>query len=305
MDTSIRDQLRKTLRDEVAPAFRPEVPLAQQRQVLDAMGAAAPLPEGVVVDRRELAGLPAEWLRGPGADDGRLVLHYHGGGYCMGTCASHRLLTALAAQAAGARGLIPEYRLAPEHPFPAALDDGVAIYRALLAAGHRPDQIILLGDSAGGGLALAVLHALRDAGDPLPAAAVLLSPLTDLTFSGESVEDRAAVDPWLTPALLDPVTGHYVGEHDRSDPRLSPLFADHRGLPPLLIHVGDHEILLSDATRLADRARAAGVDVTLEIWPELWHVFHLFAPALPEANTALTKIGAFARAHLGVAEAAT
>src|SRR5690606_37762288 len=133
-----------------------------------------------------------------------------------------------------------------------------------------------------------------------PAAAVLLSPFTDLTSSGESLESRAALDPWLSPALLDPVIAHYVGDLDRRDPRVSPLFADLRGLPPMLVHVGDHEILLSDSARLAERARAAGVDVELEIWPEVWHVWHLFAPALPDANDALAKIGAYVRSRLGL-----
>lgn len=299
MPDPIRDQFRTMLVERVAPSFRPEVPLAQQRQVLDGMGAAASLPPGVTVERDELAGLPTEWLRAPGWSADHVLLHLHGGGYVMGSCASHRSLTAQIAAACGTAAVLPEYRLAPEHPFPAALTDAVAVYRALIER-VPAERVVLLGDSAGGGLSLATLVALRDAGVPLPAAAVVISPLTDMTFSGESVRSRADADPWLKPPLLAPTTALYVGEHDRGDPRLSPLFADLRGLPPLLIHVGDDEILLSDSTRLAERARAADVPVEIEVWPELWHVFHLFAPALPDAVSALANIAAFTRGRLGL-----
>jgi epsilon-lactone hydrolase len=299
MNANVRDVLRQTLAAEVAPAFGIEVPLEQQRLTLEAMGAAAEPADGTAVEQRPLAGMPAEWITSPGCRGGRALLHLHGGGYVMGSCGSHRALASRIGAAAGAGVALPEYRLAPEHPFPAALEDGVAAYRALVAGGVAPDDIVLVGDSAGGGLVLATLVALRDAGDPLPAGAVLLSPLTDLTASGESMRTRADSDPWLSPALLDVTLRPYVGGADRADPRLSPLFADLRGLPPLLIQVGDQEILLSDATRLAERAQAAGVEVTLEVWPEVWHVWHLFAPQLPDANEALDRIGAFVRGRLG------
>jgi len=301
MDTTIRDQLRRTLAQEIAPAFRVGVPLAQQRQVLDGMGAAAELPAGLEVRAGELAGLASEWLVNPGASAGHTLLHLHGGGYVMGSLNSHRGLVSRIALACGVQAVMPEYRLAPEHPFPAALEDAVAAYRALLASGVAASSVVVSGDSAGGGLALSMLLALRDAGAPLPAAAVLISPYLDQTFSGESISTRAGVDPWLDVALLEPFGRLYAGERDRADPRISPLLGELRGLPPLLVQVGDHEILLSDSTRLAERARAAGVAVELEVWPELWHVFQLFAPVLPEANEALAKIGAFARGRLGLA----
>lgn len=300
VNAPVRDQLRLSL-VEIAPAFAPEVPLEKQREVLDGMGAAAQPAEGLDVARRPLAGLPAEWLTTPGCSPRHALLHLHGGGYVMGSCASHRALTSRIASACGVRAVLPEYRLAPEHPFPAALEDGVAAYRALLEEGLAPSDIVVVGDSAGGGLALTTLVAARDAGLPLPAGAVLISPFTDLTGSGESLKTRAGLDPWLSPRLLDPVIARYVGDLDRSDPRVSPLFADLGGLPPMLVQVGDHEILLSDSTRLAERARAAGVEVDLEVWPDVWHVWHLFAPALPEANEALAKIGAFVRSRLGLA----
>jgi epsilon-lactone hydrolase len=296
--TTIRDQLRQTLITDVAPHFAPGVPIEQQRQVLDGMGAQAQLPEAVTVERRPLAGLHTEWFSPPGCSTDRVLLHLHGGGYVMGSCTSHRALTSQLAVACGMQAALPEYRLAPEHPFPAALDDAVGAYVALLDGGIAPDRIVLLGDSAGGGLTLTTLCALRDAGTPLPAAAVLLSPWTDMTFSGESLRTRAEVDPWLTPELLDPMRQHFARAFDPKDPKISPLFADLRGLPPMLVHAGDHEILLSDSTRLVERAKEAGVTVELEVWPELWHVFHLFAPVLPDANDALSKIGAFVRHRL-------
>ncbi len=299
VNASVRDQLRLSL-VEIAPAFAPEVPLERQREVLDGMGAAARPAEGLEVGRRPLAGLPTEWLTTPGCSTRHALLHLHGGGYVMGSCASHRALTSRIASACGVRAVLPEYRLAPEHPFPAALEDGLAAYRALLEE-VAPEDIVVVGDSAGGGLVLTTLLAARDAGLPLPAGAVLISPFTDLTGSGESLRTRAGIDPWLSPRLLDPVIARYVGDLDRSDPRVSPLFADLAGLPPMLVQVGDHEILLSDSTRLAERARAAGVEVELEVWADVWHVWHLFAPMLPEANEALARVGAFVRSRLRLA----
>jgi acetyl esterase/lipase len=296
--STVRDRLRHSLATEVAPAFRLEVPLEQQRQVLERMGMAAAQPEGVAVDRRPLAGLHTEWLVGPGCSTEHVLLHLHGGGYVMGSCVSHRALASNLAIACGIQAAVPEYRLAPEHPFPAALEDAVAAYKALLEQGYAPDRIVISGDSAGGGLSLATLVALRDEGISLPAAAVLLSPLTDMTCSGESLQTRAQVDPWLRPDMLQAITQHYVGDAERSDPRLSPLFAELRGLPPSLVQVGDQEILLSDSVQLAERAKAAGVQLELEVWPEVWHVWQLFAPTLPDANEAIASIGAFVKARL-------
>lgn len=297
---AIRDQLRTIVVEQVAPHFQAGVPLAQQRQVLDGMGTQAQLPEGTAIERGELAGITAEWIAAPGASKEHVVLHLHGGGYVMGSCASHRSLTAWLSAAAGVQAVLPEYRLAPEHPFPAALDDAVAAYRGLLTRGFSPDRIAIMGDSAGGGLALATLLALRDAGVPRPAAGVVLSPWADMTASGESVKTRAATDPWLNPELLLPFAKLYCGELDPTDPRVSPVFGDYTGLPPLLVQVGDQEILLSDSTRVAERAKAAGTEVVLEVEPEVWHVFQLFAPALPEANEALARAGKFLRATLGL-----
>jgi acetyl esterase/lipase len=185
-----------------------------------------------------------------------------------------------------------DYRLAPEHPFPAAIEDATAAYYWLLENGISPEQIIIAGDSAGGGLALATLLLARDQGVPLPAAAVCLSPLTDLEVTGESIKSNNQADPWLTPESTA-LFKHYVGQNDPRSPLLSPIHADLRGLPPMLIQVGGDEILLSDATRLAECARAAGVEITLEVWPRMWHVFQAFAPYLPEAKQAIAAIGRF------------
>lgn len=276
-------------------------PIPKLRALIDSARWNGP-PKEVAVQRMKVGELWAEWLEPAGANPGRVMLYLHGGSYVTGSCDSHRGLVARLAQAGGLRALLTEYRLAPEHPFPAALEDAVAAYRGLLQAGYSPQQVVIAGDSAGGGLTLATLLALRDAGDPLPAAAVCISPLTDLACTGESVQTRAKIDPWLTRASII-FARYYRGSYDPCLPLLSPLYADLGGLPPLLIHVGSDEILLNDSTRLAERAQAAGVEVTLEIWPRMWHVWHIFAPYLPEAKQAIAVIGTFVRQQLGQKEA--
>jgi acetyl esterase/lipase len=199
-------------------------------------------------------------------------------------------------QAAASRALAVDYRLAPENPFPAALDDCLAAYRWLLKQNVAPQDIVIAGDSAGGNLVLTTLMSLRDAGDPLPAAAVCISPITDLKGTGESFWTKK--DPMVTAKSFVRAYRHYAGNQDVCSPLLSPLYGNLHKLPALLIHVGGDEILLSDATRLADKAHAAGVDVNLVIWPKMWHVWHLFAPHLPEAQQAITAIGVFIQEHI-------
>jgi epsilon-lactone hydrolase len=192
-----------------------------------------------------------------------------------------------------------DYRLAPEHRFPAAVEDGVAAYRFAVSAGYAPGRIALGGDSSGGGLVLGTLVALRDDGDPLPAAGLCLCPWTDLTLSGESLRTKVDEDPMANPKILELMAEAYLGDADRRSPTASPLFADLAGLPPLLVQVGTAEILLDDATRLAERAKAAGVDVTLEIWDHMIHVWQSFADLLPEGRQAIERIGAYVEARLG------
>jgi monoterpene epsilon-lactone hydrolase len=238
-------------------------------------------------------GVPAEWIAAPGAVQDRVILYLHGGGYVIGSINTHRAMIARIARASNARALAIDYRLAPEHPFPAAVDDATAAYKWLLAEGYKPGKIVIAGDSAGGGLTLAALVALRDSGLPLPAGAVPISPWTDLEGTGESVRSRAAKDPMVTQGNLAESAKQYYGAHDPKDPLVSPLHANFRGLPPMLIHVGDAEILLDDATRVAERAKLAGVDVELEVWDDMIHVWHVFAKLLPEGQQAIDKIGKF------------
>jgi acetyl esterase/lipase len=227
----------------------------------------------------------------------RVVLCFHGGGYQAGSPASLRGLLALVSAAAQARVLSAGYRLAPEHPFPAAVEDALTVYRWLIAGGTPARQVVISGNSSGGGLALGALVALRDAGDPLPGAAVLISPWTDLDLTGESVHTRAAADVMLTLEGAREAADWYLAGQDPRHPYASPLYADLRGLPPMLIQAGDAEILRDDSTRFAAAARAAGVDVTLEIWDEMPHVWHAFAGLLPEADMAVGHIGAWLREH--------
>ena len=258
---------------------------------------ALPAPDGATFTEVAANGVRCEWAEIAGDDAPRRVLYLHGGGYVIGSPESHRNLTSRLAKAAGARVLSVDYRLAPEHPFPAAVDDAVAAYRWLLAEGAEPERTAIGGDSAGGGLAIATLVALRDAGDPLPAAGLCLSPWVDLEGRGESMTARAAQDPMVSRDLLREMAAHYLNGQDPRTPLAAPLHADLTGLPPLLIQVGEAEILYDDATRIGERARAAGVDATVEPWDEMIHVWQVFGGMLPEADEAIERLGEFVRKH--------
>lgn len=271
--------------------------VAERRAQYERAEKAFPTPPEVKVERVSAPVAPAEWLRPPGALAGRVVLYLHGGGYVIGSPRSHRHLAAAIAAAGQASALLLDYRLAPEHPYPAAVDDATAAYRWLLDQGIAPGHIVIGGDSAGGGLTVATLLALRDARLPLPAGGVCISPWVDLTCSGGSYRTRAAVDPIVTRTGVEEMARAYLGSSAARTPLASPLFADLRGLPPLLIHVGSDEVLLDDAVQLADRARSAGVDATLEVWDRMIHVWHWFLPMLDEAQAAVDGIGRFTRAR--------
>jgi acetyl esterase/lipase len=268
-----------------------EGPIEEQRARYEGNAKRIRLPANVRCQPVSANGVAAEWIEAPGADRG-VMLYLHGGAYALGSIDTHREIVARLARATKLRGLAIDYRLAPEHPFPAALEDATAAYGWLLDNGYTPSRVVIAGDSAGGGLALATLVALRDAGQPLPAGAVCISPWTDLALTGASIQGKAAVDPILDPESSERYARSYAGEHERTSPLVSPLYAELTGLPPLLIQVGTDEILLDDARRCAEKAREAGVDVTLEIWKEMFHVFQMVR-FLPEAKEAVRHIAEF------------
>ncbi|MGI9238050.1 MAG: alpha/beta hydrolase [Woeseiaceae bacterium] len=259
---------------------------------------------GVSVEATTVNDLYAEWLRPKQPAPGKVLLYLHGGAYLVGSCRTHRQMVSHIARAAGLNALVPEYRLAPENPFPAAINDAVGVYRSLLDDGFSAEDIFIAGDSAGGGLAVATLLSLRHAGLPMPAAAVLLSPYLDVTASGESATTRADQDPWFDAKDMHIVSDNYCGaDADLRNPLISPVFANVAGLPPTLIQVGDDEILLSDSTRFADKMKIAGLEVEIEIWPDMWHVFQLFIGKMPESRRAIKRIGEYLKGRIQASEA--
>lgn len=254
---------------------------------------------GVRSEPAAIPGIPAEWLIPGNARSGRALLYLHGGGYVIGSIRTYRDMVSHLAFAAQCRALVVEYRLAPENRFPCAVEDALTSYRWLLSQGYEPGNIAIAGDSAGGGLAAATLVSLRDAGDPLPAAAMLLSPWTDLEGTGESLRSVGWKDPMLNKGIIFKMAASYLGGADARDPLASPVYADLKGLPPLLIQVGTCEILLDDARRLARRAEEAGVSVTLEVWEGMFHVWQFFCPLAPESRKAMENIGRFYRERVG------
>lgn len=271
--------------------------LEAARQGLEMLSSQNPLDLDITVEKLSVEGIPAEWVVAPNASTDKVFLYLHGGAYFMGSLNTHRDLAAKLSRSTGCRVLVIDYRLAPEHPFPAAVEDAVCAYNWLLSSGFAPEQIVIGGDSADGGLTLAALLSLKDAGAKLPATAILLSPWTDLEGTGESMITRKELDPYLSPDSTRAVTALYIGDHDLRHPLISPIFANLTDLPPMLIHVGNDEILLDDSIRLAERARNAGVNVTLKVWDDMWHVFHTFP--IPEAKQAIDEIGKYVIDHLG------
>lgn len=277
----------------------PTESLADRRAMYDRAERVFTLPPDSRAEPVTAGGRPAEWIRPAGAREDAAVLYLHGGGYVIGSPRSHRHLAEALARSAGISCLLPDYRLAPEHPFPAAVDDALAAYRWVLEEKKiTPGRIAIAGDSAGGGLTVATLVSSREARLPSPGAGVCISPWTDLTCSAASYRIKAAVDPMVNLPDITAMARDYLGAADPRTPLASPLFADLRSLPPLLIHVGSEEVLLDDASGLAERARAAGVEATLEVWEQMIHVWHWFLPWLDEARAAVDKIGGFLRSRL-------
>lgn len=279
--------LRKVLKEQRLTIAENRVRGAQHAKYL------IRVPKGSQVERVDIDGLPAAWIRPAGADQNKVILYLHGGGYVSGSIDSHLMLCLPMAQTLKMNLLLPEYRLAPEDPFPAALEDALAAYRWLLAHGTGPGDIIICGDSAGGGLSVATALALRDAVESVPAAVVCISPWADLTHQGQSHLTKAETEAVLKTEVLKEWALCYTDEANLTNPLVSPVCADFHGLPPLLIQVGSEEILLDDARLLAEKAKADGVDVTLRIWEGMWHVWPALGNLIPESRQAFEEIGQF------------
>ena len=297
-DTSNDPELEQLVARIRANAPPPNRTLPEIRKGFEDMFCAFPVAEDLACAPVQLNGVSALRVTAPAARAGTALLYLHGGGYALGNSQTHRGLAGEIARSAQATAYVPDYRRAPERPLPAAIEDGLNAYRGLLDLGLAPGAIALAGDSAGGGLAVAVLVAARDAGLPMPAAAALISPWADLECAGGTMTSNAADDPILNAVALQAMAGLYVGTASRRDPRASPIHAALGGLPPLLIQVGSAELLLDDAIRLAAAAGAADVPVRLAIWPRMIHVWHVHAAVLTAARRAIVEAGTFLQSHL-------
>ena len=275
------------------------VTIEDNRLSYEKLVASLPIDGDISTEKVGAGGVAAEWIVAPEAQDGRVLLYFHGGGYVFGSMRTHRVMLAHISRAAQARVLGLEYRLAPEFPFPAPVEDAVAAYRWLLSNGTNPKKIVLAGDSAGGGLTIAALVALRYLGEPMPAAGVGISPWTDMEATGQSFTTNAEVDPMVSRDGIFSIATTYLAGKDPRAPLASPIHADLTGLPPLLLQVGSIETLLDDTTVLAQRAREAGVEVEVDVWDDMPHVWHHFAPILPEARQAIQRMAEFMRKHTG------
>ena len=262
------------------------------------MMARFPMDEDIATQRVNAGGVPAEWIDAPGADQSRVLMYLHGGGYVIGSMRTHRTTLGRISRAAGVRVLGLDFRLAPENPFPAALEDSVSSYQWLLSQGFKSSGIAFAGESAGGGLVVSTLVALRYLGEPMPAAGIGGSSWADLEQSGASMVTNAEVDPSVTSKGLWKRCAMYMGGKDPRAPLASPVHADLTGLPPLLLMVGSVEVLVDDSTRLAEKGREAGVDVTLEVWDDMPHNWHTFAPMLPEGQRAIERMSDHLRRHM-------
>ena len=299
--TSWRDPeiagVRALLAARQPPPGAPAPSVAERRAAMDALGEMGVLPPGCLHEPAFLGGVRCERVMPQGSQAGRLILYLHGGGYTAGSPRSHRPLVARIAEAGRAVAIAPDYRLGPENRFPAAVDDALAVYRAILAAGTDPGQLVVAGDSAGGGLALALALALKEQDLPQPAGIFVISPWADLTQSHDTYRTKAETDPMIAKAGLDLQAQAYLGGLDAHDPLASPVFGDFEGVAPILIQTGSEETLLGDSLRLADVAGQARVEVRLEVWPEMIHVFHAWGGQLQAARRAIRLAGAWMEAR--------
>jgi acetyl esterase/lipase len=291
-----QQQLKRLLRYFESYPYQPDQTVEEARREFEKLGA-APLPDFIHAEPTIAGSVKAEWLTTPEVHEERAILYLHGGSYVMGSIATHRELAGRIAHSARACVFIIDYRLAPEHPFPAAVEDSLAAYRWLLTKGVNPSRAAIVGDSAGGGLAVATLVAIKNEKLAMPATAVCLSPWVDLALTGASMTTKAAVDHLVRKEELASHAKRYLAGKDPQTPLASPLYADLARLPPMLIQVGTAETLLDDANRLAERARNAGVDVTLDVGEDMIHVWSSFASMLDEGQQAIDRIGEFVRHH--------
>ncbi len=274
----------------------------KMRENMETITANFPIPEEATIRETTLGNVRGEWTEMPATDKNRVILYFHGGGYVIGSPKTHRPLITKLAASAGVRIFAPDYRMGPENPFPAAVEDAAAVYKALMEEeGFKPENIAVSGDSAGGGLTMALLLKLRDDGAPLPKCAAPISPWVDLTGESKTMDSHASRDPMVQRDGLLQMAGWYLGGADAKNPLASPLFADLKTLPPLLIQVGSEETLLDDSRNLHKNAEAASVDAKLEVWDEMIHVWHAFHFMLPEGARALEGIAAFFKKHWGMA----
>jgi len=271
----------------------------ERRSNFEDQVAQLPVAENVSFEPLFIGGIPAEWIIPAEAPERNVFLYLHGGGYCIGSINTHRGMVSHIAKAAETKALLIDYRLAPENPFPAAVEDSTEAYKWLLSQGIVAGNIIIAGDSAGGGLSVSTLVSLKEKGIPLPAAAVLISPWVDMAITGNSVISKADIDPMVTKEGLIEMAEAYTGDTDPRTPLASPLYADLEGLPPMLVHVGTAEILLDDAIRMVDQARKSNVEVTLNAAEGMCHVWHFFTAMLPEALEAIEEVARFMRKNLG------
>ena len=299
MPSSQLKMTRWLVKNLIAPILKVDKPIDTQRKRLNKIAGMVPLPRGVKTRPLAIKDLPALWLD-TNAKNHRVVLFLHGGAFNIGSITSHKDYAARLGLAADANVLLIDYRLAPEHPFPAGLNDAVMAYQYLLNQGYTHDNIAIAGDSAGGGLALATVMKLRDEGVLLPACLCLMSPWTDLTMTGDSVKDNAATDIMLNPLWMRQLAHNYAGPDNLANPLVSPHYGNYQGLPPILTHAADDEVLLSDAQRLTSQAQEVGVDATLEECSNVWHIWHTHAGVMPESKQALKKIGLFIQRHTSV-----
>jgi acetyl esterase/lipase len=302
VSTEQRENLEAILRQS---AFPVDIDLNEQRRLLRELISAQPLPADVSVTAATLGGIPTAEITIDGIEPRHVVLYFHGGVYVLGDAFQAAALASQVGRRVRARVISVDYRLAPEHPFPAAVDDALAAYAALLHNGTAPSDIVFAGESAGGGLAVATLVNARDHGLPLPAAAFVMSPYADLTLAGKTLETKREVDPLMSRENLQSRVTDYTAGQDAALGLISPIFADLSGLPPLIIQVGSHEVLLDDAVRLARQAATADVEVMLDITPGVPHVFQTFSPILDEGAAALDRAGQFLTVHLAAAELVT